>query len=876
MSWLRNMARGLSSLFRMERVDRELDEELRLYLAMALDEKMKQGMSRPDALRAVRLEQGNLETAKEIVHAAAWESLIETSWQDLRFGARLLRKNPGFTAVAVVTLALGIGANTAIFNVIQTVVLQPLPFADPDQLVWLNGRMPQTDEAGVSPADFLDYRDSNQSFVQMAGISQAVMAGPSNLSADKPEQVTTNLVSSGFVQTLEVPLLLGRDFQKSDEQVNTPQVVILGNGIWKRNFAGDRNIIGHHITLDGQSMTVVGVLSTDIPLISQAQIWLPTPRLHFLMQLRGGHFLKVIGRLKRGVTLPQAQADLDAIAHRLAEKYPDTDHGWSLRQRSLREVLIGPVRPVLLIIWAAAGLLLLIACTNLANLFLTRSLGRQREFAVRTALGATRSRITRQALAETMMLVLAGGALGALAASWGVSLLRMFGPTDLPRLQEVHVNLQVLAFASGISLLTGAMFGLIPALQFGKAGFNGLKESMRNSEPAAHRRIRSSLVVAEIAVSLMLLVGAGLLIRSFWLLIHVDPGFQTQRVLTAQLSLNGPGYKDPANRVRFWQELEERVRNLAGVEAVGATSELPLTGQHSDGPFKIPGHRYGPSEFDDAHYRQVTPGYLAAMRIPLLAGRWLDQTDTAKSPGTLLVNQAFAKRFFPGQDVLGKRLELLGDVQPDREIVGIVGNISHRALSDPQEPEMYVAYAQYSPPTMSLVLRAVADPTTLAAALDETVRSLDKNETLSTMRPLDDIVASSVSQPRFSSLLLSLFAGLAVTLAAIGIYGVMAYSVSQRTNEIGIRLALGAKRSDVLKMVVWQGMKLAAAGVLIGIVGSVLFGHFLGTMLYGVKPRDPLTFVFVSTGLFGVSLVANYIPARLAMQVDPMVALRYE
>jgi putative ABC transport system permease protein len=876
MSWLRNMAGGLSSLFRMERVDRELDEELRTYLAMALDEKMKQGMSRPDALRAVRLEQGNLETTKEIVHAAAWESLIETSWQDLRFGARLLRKNPGFTAVAVVTLALGIGANTAIFDVIQTVVLQPLPFADPDQLVWLNGRMPETDEAGVSPADFLDYRDSNQSFVQMAGISQAVMAGPSNLSADKPEQVTTNLVSSGFFQTLGVPLLLGRDFQKSDEQVNSPQVVTLGNGIWKRDFAGDRNIIGHNITLDGQSMTVVGVLSTDMPLISQAQIWLPTPRLHFLMQLRGGHFLKVIARLKRGVSLPQAQADLDAIAHRLAEKYPDTDHGWSLRQRSLREVLIGPVRPVLLIIWAAAGLLLLIACTNIANLFLTRSLGRQREFAVRTALGATRSRITRQALAETMMLVLAGGALGALAASWGVSLLRMFGPADLPRLQEVHVNLQVLAFAFGISLLTGAMFGLIPALQFGKAGFNGLKESARNSEPAAHRRIRSSLVVAEIAVSLMLLVGAGLLIRSFWLLIHVDPGFQTQRVLTAQLSLNGPSYKDPANRVRFWQELEERVRNLAGVEAVGATSELPLTGQHSDGPFKIPGHRYGPSEFDDAHYRQVTPGYLAAMRIPLLAGRWLDQTDTAKSPGTLLVNQAFAKRFFPGQDVLGKHLELLGDVQPGREIVGIVGNISHRALSDPQEPEMYVAYAQYSPPTMSLVLRAVADPTTLAAALDEAVRSIDRNETLSTIRPLDDIVASSVSQPRFASLLLSLFAGLAVTLAAIGIYGVMAYSVSQRTNEIGIRLALGAKRSDVLKMVVWQGMKLATAGALIGIVGSVLFGHFLGTMLYGVKPRDPLTFVVVSTGLFGVSLVANYIAARLAMQVDPMVALRYE
>ena len=594
------------------------------------------------------------------------------------------------------------------------------------------------------------------------------------------------------------------------------------------------------------------------------------------MHLRGGHFLKVIGRLKPGVTLPQAQADLDAIAHQLAEKYPDTDQGWSLRQRSLREVLIGPVRPVLMVIWAATGLLLLIACTNLANLFLTRSVGRQREFALRTALGATRTRILRQALVETTMLVLAGGALGVIAASCGVSLLRVFGPSDLPRLQEVHVSSQVVTFALGISLLTGAMFVLVPAPRIAKGEFSGLKESAQNSAPAAHTRIRSFLVVGELAVSLMLLVGAGLLIRSFWLLIHVDPGFRTQHVLTAQLSLNGPSYNDPARRVTFWQQLVERVTTFPGVEAVGATSELPLTGQHSDGPFKIPGHRYGPSEFDDAYYRQVTPGYLAAMRIPLLAGRWLDDHDTAKSPGTLLVNQAFAKRYFPRQDVLGKHLEVMGDSQPDREIVGIVGNISHSALSDPQQPEMYVAYAQYAPPTMTLVVRAIADPGTLAAALDESVRAIDKDETLSTIRPLDDIVASSVSQPRFSSLLLCLFAGMAVTLAAIGIYGVMAYSVSQRTNEIGVRMALGAKQSDVLKMVVWQGMKLAASGVFLGIAGALLFGRFLGSMLYGVKPGDPLTFVVASIGLFGVALLANYIPARRAMRIDPMVALRYE
>ena len=796
--------------------------------------------------------------------------------QDLRYALRQLRKSPGFVTVVIVTLTLGIGVNTAIFNVIEAVVLRTLPFADADRLVWLNGKMPQTDDAGVSPADFLDYRDANRSFEQMAGISQSVMAGPSNLSGYKPEQVTTNLVSAGFFQTLGVPLLLGRDFQKSDEQANTSQVVILGNGIWKRDFDGDRNIIGHNIRLDGQSLTVVGVLPTDIPLISPAQIWLPTPRLHFLMHLRGGHFLKVIARLKPGVALPQAQADLDAIAHQLAEEYPDTDQGWSLRQRPLQEVLIGPVRPVLLVIWAAAGLLLLIVCTNLANLFLTRSVGRQREFAVRIALGATRSRITRQALVETMMLVLAGGGLGVIAARWAVSLLRVFGPSDLPRLQEVHLNPQVVAFAFVISLFTGAMFGLIPPMQLAKSGFSGLKESTRNSGQITHRRIRSALVVGEIAVSLMLLVGAGLLIRSFWLLIHVNPGFQSQHVLTAELSLNGPSYNDPAHRVRFWQELEERVANFPGVEAVGATSELPLTGQHSDGPFKIPGHSYRQSEFDDAYYRQVTPGYLAAMRIPLLAGRWLSQHDTANSPGTLLVNQAFAKRFFPGQDVLGKHLELMGDSQPDREVVGVVGNISHRALSDPKQPEMYVAYAQYAPPTMNLVVRATANPTPLETGLYDAVRVVDKDETLSAFRSLDDIVESSVAQPRFSSLLLGMFAALAVVLAAVGLYGLIAYSVTQRTNEIGIRMALGAKQSDVLRMIVMQGMRLALAGLALGIASSLAFGHLLASMLYEVKASDPVTFVWVSMALVGVTLLSNYIPARRAAKLDPMVALRYE
>jgi putative ABC transport system permease protein len=797
--------------------------------------------------------------------------------QNLRYALRKLRKSPGFTVAAIFTLALGIGANTAIFSVIETVVLRPLPLRDPGRLLWLNGKVPQTDEAGVSPADFLDYSTANRSFDGIAAFSQVVMAGPSNLAGDKPEQVITNLASRNFFETLGVRLLLGRDFQSADEQVNRPQVAILGYGVWKRDFGGDRNVIGRTIRLDGQNLQIVGVLSSDLAFLSEAQVWLPTPLLDPLMHLRMGHFLRVVGRLRPGFTMEQAQADLDAIAAQLARQYPDTNKGWSLRQRPLTEVLIGPVRPALLLIWAAAGLLLLIACTNLSNLVLTRSVRRLREYAIRTALGATRGRLVWQGLIENTVVALAGGVLGLLAAKWGVNVLRAIAPSSVPRLQEAHIDATVLSFAFVISLLTGSLLGVLPSLQISQGGFSeGLKESARTSASAAHKKFRSALVVGEIAISLSLLVGAGLLIKSFWLLIHVNPGFQTQHVLTARLSLNGPRYSDPAHRVGFWQELEGRISGLPGVEAVGATSELPMTGQHSDGPFHIPGRTYGPSEFDDAYFRQVTPGYLAAMRIPLLTGRWLDRRDNANSPGTVLVNQAFAKRFFQRQEVLGKRLELLGDPQSSREIIGVVGNIRHTALSDPEQPEMYVAYAQYAPPAMNLIVRATANPGLLTSGLRQTVTEIDKEETVSAVRSMDNIVESSISQPRFSSLLVGIFAVLALLLAAIGLYGVMAYSVSQRTNEIGIRMALGAKRNDVLKMIVLQGMKLAFAGIAAGLAGSLVFGRLLASVLYQVKPTDPFTIVGVSLVLSGVALLANYIPARRAAKVDPMVALRYE
>ena len=705
-------------------------------------------------------------------------------------------------------------------------------------------------------------------------------AKPANLSGDQPEQVLATLASAYFFECLGIRPLLGRDFLLSDEQEATPQVAILGYGLWKRNFGGDRNIVGRTVRLDGQNLTVVGVLPSDVPVLSEAQMWVPMAMLQPWMNIRMGHSLKTIGRLKPGVSLQQAQTDLDAIALRLAQQYPVSNQGWSMRQRPLADVLVGPVRPGLLLMLGAVGILLVIACVNVANLLLARSITKEKEFALRGALGAGRGRMIRQALTESVMLALAGGGLGVLAAAWGVHTLPSLGSLNVPRLGESKINLGVLAFTIGISLLTGVVFGLVPALQVSSGKFSqGLRETNRTSAPAPHKRLSSALVIVEIAMSLTLLVSAGLLLKSFWRLIHVAPGFQTNHVMTARLSLNGPAngkYGDPQNRVKFWREFEEQVRSLPGVDAVGATSELPLSGEHSDNPFRIPGRSYGPSEFDDAEVRQVTPNYFSAMRIPLFTGRWFDERDSSDSPGVMVVNQAFVKRFFGGENGVGKRLEMVGDPKAQRAIVGVVGNISHRALSDPQRPEMYVPYAQYAPPMMDIVVRAAANPLNLAAALRDRLSTVDKERTLSAVRSMDDVVGMSISQPRFSSQLLAVFAALALLLATIGLYGLLAYSVTQRRNEIGIRLALGAMREDILRLVLKHGTVLALVGIGIGLITSMAATRVLSSMLFAVSPTDWQTFLAVAVLLLGVALGACFIPARRAAKVDPMVALRYE
>jgi putative ABC transport system permease protein len=854
----------------------DLDAELQSHLQMSARDHQDRGASAQQAAQNARRELGNIpliqQTARDQRPIATF---FDDLAQDLRYAFRTLRKNPAFTVVAILTLALGIGANTAVFSVIDSVILRPLPFKNADRLLWINGKFQLSDLADVSPPDFLDYRSANHSFDRFVALGND--PSPSNLSADRSEQVLVSIVTANFFETLGITPLVGRDFSQSDEQFNLPQVAILGHSIWAHSFGSDPSIVGKTIRLDGMGATVVGVLPTDIPLLSEAQIWQPAPMLNQGMQLRRGHFLKVIGLRKSGVTQAQANADMDAIADRLSQQYPDTDKGWSLRQRPLSEVLIGPVRPAMLLITAAVGILLLIACGNVANLLLARSTARQREFAVRAALGATRSRIIRQTLTESVVLSIAGGLIGILGAIWFVRLLPLIGPASLPRLNDIRINSTVLLFTAGISLLTGLIFGLIPALQVsGRAFIDALKASARNTASGSQRRAGSILVVCEIAMSLTLLVGAGLLLKSFWLLTQVNPGFQTTHVVTAEVGLNTSLYGDDTKRFRFWQEFESRAAALPGVEVVGATSELPLNGEHNDNAFYIDGHSYGPSEFDDANYRQVSNSYFATMRIPILSGRGFTDHDTANSAGVILVNEAFAQQFFKGQNSLGKHLRLASGPKQDMEIIGVVGNIHHDSLSDSRVPEMYTPFAQTPAGQMHIVVRGGANPENLAAALREIVTNMDKDEALSDFRTLDAIRDASIAQPRFSTQLLGTFAALALILAAVGLYGLMAYSVTQRINEIGIRVALGATRGDILNLVLRRGAMLALCGIAIGLVASLALSSLLSSLLFGVKPTDPLTFSAVASILAAVALAASYIPAHRATRVDPNISLRHE
>ncbi|HEY8188638.1 MAG TPA: ABC transporter permease [Pyrinomonadaceae bacterium] len=796
--------------------------------------------------------------------------------RDIRYGVRSLLKQPGFTAIALIALALGIGANTAIFSLVNAVLLRPLPFADPDRLVWVFGNVRNGgNRASVSPLDFLDYRKQNTTFEEFA----AQFSVPIHLNltgSGEPERLTGAAVTGNYFQALGARAGLGRTFQLENETPGREQVAVLSYGLWQKRFGGDPAIVGKSITLEGKKVEVLGVMPQEFSFPQSSELWIPinfdfSPE----MKQRKAHFMRPIGKLKPGVTLAQAQADTDVISRRLEEQYPQTNKDWNLRLVSLREQLVGNTRPTLLLLFGAVGFVLLIACANVANLLLVRAATREREIAVRTALGAGRFRIARQMITESVLLSLMGGTLGVLLAIWGVDLLVSLSDETIPSTAHVGIDATVLVFTFVVSVVTGVLFGLAPALRTMKLNLSeSLKEGGRSGEGSRRNRTRSTLVVLESAIAVILLIGAGLLVRSLIQLQNINPGFDAHNVLTMRVDLSREKYATPEKSSSFFAELESRISGLPGVENVGFVTELPLSGQPNDMPFTVEGRPpVAISDSFDADFRRVNQHYFNALHIPLLRGRNFTEQEVRQSAKVLVVSELLASQVFPNEEALGKRLVMMMGKEP-WEIIGIVGDIRHRGLESQPFPAMYMP--TYASVWNNLVIRTQGEPTNLAAAVRKEVQAIDPDQPVAAVKTMDQWVDTSVAEPRYRTALLGLFALLALVLASTGIYGVMSYSVAQRTHEIGVRMALGAKRSDVLRLVVRQGMFLVVLGVAIGLVGAFALTRVMATLLFGVTAKDPVTFVAVATLLTLVAFVACYIPARRAMKVDPLVALRYE
>ena len=800
---------------------------------------------------------------------------MDTLFRDIRYGFRGLWKRPAFTVVALVALALGIGANTAIFSLVNAVVLRPLPYPEPDRLVWVWGNFPGGNRASVSPPDYLDYRSQNKSFEQLA--ATVTVTAPATLTGSgEPERLNASVVTGNYFQTLGVAPLLGRGFSLDNEKPGNDQVTIISHELWQKRFAGNPGIVNQRIVLDSKSFEVIGVMPKDLTFPQNADLWVP---LNFDadpdMKVRAAHFLRPIGRLKPGVTMAQAQSDTDAIAAQLAQQFPESNKGWKLRLELLGERLIGSSRTSLFILFGAVGFVLLIACANVANLLLVRATARQKEVALRTALGASRSRIVRQLITESLLLALVGGALGALLAAWGIDLLVTLTRDSVPPTAVVSIDATVLGFTFLVSLLTGLLFGVVPAFRTVKLNLSdALKEGAKSSEATFRNRTRSLLVVFESGLAVILLVGAGLLIRSLIALQNTNPGFDANNVLTMRVDLPRGKYDTAEKSSNFFQQLEQRLAGLPGVESVGFITELPLTGQPNDAPFTVEGRPpVAPDQKFGADFRRVNGNYFEALRIPLLRGRNFTEQEVRDSAQVIVVSESLVNTAFPNEEALGKRLLTVLSDKPF-EIVGIVGDIRHRALELQPYATMYLPTVR--PGRTNVALRTQGDPLSLVPAVRKEVAALDPDQPIAAVRTMDEWVDRSTATPRYRTTLLGLFAALAMVLAATGIYGVMSYSVAQRTHEIGVRMALGAQRGKVLRLILRQGLLLVVIGLVIGLAGAFALTRVMASLLFGVTAKDPITFVVVAVLLSVVALVACYLPARRATKIDPLEALRYE
>ncbi|HZE69978.1 MAG TPA: ABC transporter permease [Pyrinomonadaceae bacterium] len=814
---------------------------------------------------------------------------METLWQDVRYGLRMLLKSPGVSIVATIALALGIGANTAIFSVVNAVLLRPLPFPDSDQLmsVWETDYQRGQVRGSSSYPNFVDWRDQNHVFEHMSTFHDTdfIMTG-----RGEPARLLGAVVNANLFSLLGVAPALGRGFlADEDKPSDTGRVVVLSQAFFQKRFNGDASILTQSITLDGKSYSVIGVMpgAFEFPIQNDpVDLWttvaIDASGNSPITGQRGAHYMKVIGRLKPSVTEAQAQAEMNALATRLEQQYPDTNSHKGIQVEPALTALVGDVRPALLILLGAVGCVLLIACANVANLLLARAMSRHKEMAIRSALGASRSRVLRQLLTESVLLALAGGALGLLLAVWWSDVLVSLGKQDIPRAMQVGLDWRVFGFTLALSVMTGVVFGLVPALHSSKPQLTeSLKEGGRSSSEGARRnRVRNLLVVTELAIAVVLLVSAGLLIQSLWRLRQVSPGFVPQNVLTFSIAV--PEVRYPTEKQsQFFADLTSRISSLPGVQSASAVLPLPLSGDRFSLSFEVEGRPVPKGDQPSADFFNIGLNYFRTLGIPLLKGRDFNDRDQHKSTQVIIVTDTFARRFFPNEDAVGKHIKIgistFDDEKPAmREIVGVVGDVRNRSLNVEPRPTYYVPQTQTPFSQTTVVVKTTNDPHSLISAINKEVTSMDADLPVFSVKTLEEYLAASVAAPRFNTTLLTLFAAVALVLTMVGLYGVMSYSVAQRTNEIGIRMALGAQTRDVLRLIVGQGFKLVLIGLAIGLVGAFALTRLLASLLFDVGTKDPLTFVAVAGILAFVAVLACYLPARRASRVDPLIALRYE
>ena len=884
MSVLNRIAAFWRNLFRKGDIEQELSDELAYALDALVEKKITGGLSEVEARRQAAIELGGVEQLKEKVREAKAGYYIEGVARDLRYAGRMFFKNPGFTAVAIIALGLGIGANTAIFSLVNGVLLRPLPFPDAERIIYLEGKNPAAGitESNISFLDFTDWSQQTDLFASTA----AYWTGEAHLGADgaEPERLPRAGVTTGFFSVLGVQPVLGRTFVPEDDKGWPQTVAIISHGLWKRRFGSDPAIVGKQVQMSSMPLTIIGVMPPGFEYPEQTQVWVPSA-VNLSDEPRDNRVWSAIARLNAGVDLKQAQTRLSAINAQLDKQFHETNKGWDVSLSTLHERLVREMKPSLLALLGAVGFVLLIACANVANLLLARSAARQKEISIRAAMGASRSRVLRQMLTESILLSAIGGAAGLFLSIWLIDLLMSMLPEGAPRIDQVGIDYRVLTFALGVSALTGILFGIVPALQASKLDVtSALKEGGRSGEGHRRTSARSLLLIGEVALSLMLLVGAGLLIKSFLRLQEVRPGFNAHNVLTAHLSLQGPKYKNDQQYVEFFRQLKERLEADPGVQAVGGSVNLPLevTGYAIGRGFIPEGRPLTVEESKEAMFSTITGDYFRALQIPLLSGRTFEPRDNADGPKVVIINETTAKRVFGSPAAaIGKRLSVWAafrgqkrDEQFMREIVGVVGDTKTDSLTGLGDMQIYVPHAQDAHWNfMGLVIRTAGDPAAFARTLRREVQALDKDQPIYNVHTYDDVVMNSLGTRRVSMQLFAVFGIAALLLAAIGIYGVMAYTVTQRTQEIGIRMALGAQRSDVLGLVVRQGMTLAAIGVVAGLAGAFSLTRVMASLLFNVRPDDPMTYLAISFLLIVVAFLACYLPARRAAKLDPLIAL---